>query len=122
MGRESNMIQKVRNYLADERSTMVFDNLLRYRETNEVSLLEASFEKEHYQYFPDKEIMEPSGNEVFVDAGAYDGMTTVQFAKWSKGSYRYIYAMEPDSIMYRILLGTIELNNLKNIATVNSGA
>lgn len=66
--------------------------------------------------------MEPSGNEVFVDAGAYDGMTTVQFAKWSKGSYRYIYAMEPDSIMYRILLGTIELNNLKNIATVNSGA
>lgn len=120
--KENDMILKVKEHLADERSVVVFDNLLKYRQTNNVELLEASFEKGHYQYFPINEIMKPYEKEVFVDAGAYDGGTSVQFAEWSKGKYKNIYAMEPDPLMYNILQGTIELSNLKNIEAVNCGA
>ena len=120
--KDKDIILKVKEHLADKQSAVIFDNLLKYRQTNDVELLEASFEKDHYQYFPSSEIMEPFENEVFVDAGAYDGGTSVQFVDWSKGNYKHIYAMEPDPLMYHILQGTIELSNLKNIEAVNCGA
>ena len=35
-------------------------------------------------------------NEIFVDAGAFDGRTTQMFMQWCSGSYRKIYVFEPD--------------------------
>lgn len=35
-------------------------------------------------------------NEVFVDAGVYDGFSSISFAKKVNGKYRGIYAFEPD--------------------------
>ena len=37
------------------------------------------------QYF---DLFEPKANEVFVDAGCYDGKTTELFRKWSKNTYK----------------------------------
>lgn len=39
-------------------------------------------------------------DEVFVDAGSYDGATSRQFVQWAGGQYHHIYAFEsnPDSI------------------------
>lgn len=79
-------------------------------------------ERGHLQYFPPKEIMSPSKNEIFIDAGAYDGRTSMQFIEWAKYGYKKIYAMEPDFLMKHILQGMIELNRLKNIEIVPCGA
>lgn len=41
-------------------------------------------------------IIELSDNEVFVDAGVYDGSTTLNFIKKVNGHYKKIYSFEPD--------------------------
>ena len=47
------------------------------------------------QYFGLREItLEPE--EVFVDGGAYDGMTALSFAKWAGDSFEHIFCFEPD--------------------------
>jgi FkbM family methyltransferase len=59
-------------------------------------------------------------NEVFIDAGCFDGNTSKDFVKWCGGKYKKIYAFEPDRQCY---LSCIKLNeelknfNLLNIAT-----
>ena len=35
-------------------------------------------------------------DEVFIDAGAFDGRTSLQFVKWCGGEYKKIYAFEPE--------------------------
>lgn len=37
-------------------------------------------------------------DEVFVDAGCFDGLTVRNFIKWSGGKYREIIAFEPDAM------------------------
>lgn len=47
------------------------------------------------QYF-DLEFLQPAGSkEIFVDAGSFDGMTSIYFDKWSKKD-SFVYAFEPD--------------------------
>ncbi len=47
------------------------------------------------QYFDLKE-MSPSGDEVFVDVGAFDGKTSLNFIKWANGNFKKIYCFEAD--------------------------
>lgn len=39
--------------------------------------------------------------EVFVDAGCFDGESVKNFVKWSNGQYEEIYSFEPDSSCYQ---------------------
>lgn len=45
-----------------------------------------------WQYF---DFFSPDKDEVFVDAGAYDGETTLQFIKWANSEFSSIYVLEP---------------------------
>ncbi|MBQ9365659.1 MAG: FkbM family methyltransferase, partial [Schwartzia sp.] len=47
------------------------------------------------QYF-DLPQLENNGEEVFVDAGCFDGRTSLEFVKWAK-KYRHIYCFEPSA-------------------------
>lgn len=69
-------IEKVKNYLYDKKSVQTYENLLRYMVTNEKSLIDEIYEKDHQQYFPNEEILQKGTREVFIDAGAYDGETS----------------------------------------------
>lgn len=44
------------------------------------------------QYF---DVFQPNEHEVFVDAGCYDGYSSIQFSGWCQGKYDKIYAFEP---------------------------
>lgn len=44
------------------------------------------------QYF---DVWKPRPHEVFVDCGAFDGQSTLDFATWTKNDYDAIYALEP---------------------------
>ena len=116
------IISEVRNNLADQRSVDVFDLLIKYRTENNEELLEEAYESGHMQYFPEKDIINLTPNEVFVDAGAYNGETSIAFANNVDGKYRKIYAMEPDPVMCKLMRDYIYLKGINNISCVNLGA
>ena len=66
--------------------------------------------------------MQAVKDEVFVDAGAYDGETTKQFIKWANNQcadIRKIYAFEPDKDLYNICKA--ELNDIPCAYIENMG-
>ena len=119
---EKEEIEFVSQHLTDEKSLLTFENLVKYRVTNDSGLLEKIYEREHKQYFPEDDILRKGENEVFVDAGAYNGETSYEFAKWTNDTYEKIYMMEPDSFMNRICEEYVKIKNLRNIEIINQAA
>lgn len=64
------------------------------------------------QYF---DVFEPKENEVFIDGGAFDGKTSFDFIKWSKGRCAKIYAFEPNPKMLDLLRKKIEREQVTRI-------
>ena len=117
--KDTEIIEKVRNGLADRRSVEVFENLLKYRLTNNVEYIEKSFEKGEKQYY--SSILEFSEEEVFVDAGGYTGDTIISFNEFIKGKYKKIFSFEPDEFLFNIIESTIKQKKLKNIKVYKKG-
>lgn len=58
-------------------------------------------------------------DEVFVDCGAYDGKTVIDFIFYTKGKYKKIFAFEPDVINYSLCHKN--LADLRDVILLNSG-
>ncbi|SEA10636.1 methyltransferase, FkbM family [Pseudobutyrivibrio sp. ACV-2] len=58
-------------------------------------------------------------NEVFVDAGVYDGGTTLDFVKWSHNKYKKIYMFEPSIDYYNRFYKNVE--HLDNCEWIKKG-
>lgn len=116
-------IQYIKNALKDDKSRRVFERLLEYRITNDRKLITEIYEPEQTQYFPEEGLLKTEENEIFIDAGAYNGETTYNFYNWV-GDRRYskVYLLEPDSLMFEIMKEYISLKKLENIVCVNGGA
>lgn len=54
------------------------------------------------QYFDLEELVKRKDEEIFVDAGCYDGMDSLQFQLWSSANIKRILAFEPDKDNYNI--------------------
>ena len=112
-------ISEVRRFLQhDDKSLAVFD-----------AKLESSFKGCHVnlealaeggQYFPNG-IIALGEHEVFVDCGAFDGGTVLDFIKRAV-SYSYIYALEPDPLQYELTKIMLELHRVKSCELFNLGA
>lgn len=57
---------------------------------------------------------------IVIDAGAFIGTHTVAFAKMA-GLYGFVYAFEPQRMIFNILCGNVALNNLLNVKCLNMG-
>lgn len=73
------------------------------------------------QYF---DVFEPVEGEVFVDAGAYNGDTILDYFSWVNGKNKKVYTMEPLKEMadnIELLIKDKQLNNVivKNMAAWN---
>ena len=64
------------------------------------------------QYF---DVFSPHNREVFVDAGAYDGQTSIDFLSWFKGNDYKIYSLELKEDMCDV----IKEKNIPNIEVIN---
>lgn len=96
-------IKKIKSRLADERSRLVFEHVIKYHWTKERKNLIDIPEKN--QYFG-KDIIKFGNKEIFVDCGAYNGDTIIAFLKNLKkgeGKFKEIIALEPDPDNYREL-------------------
>lgn len=64
-----------------------------------VNIGEATKQMLNEQYFDVPELYHAK-DEVFVDAGFFDGETSANFIKWSNGEYKQIIGFEPDNMNY----------------------
>lgn len=78
--------------LSDEDSKITLFYILLYRLTTDKYFLKMCYNAS-MQYF-DTSIFKPRDNEVFIDCGAYDGTTTIDFIH-TYGKYNKIYVYEP---------------------------
>lgn len=67
------------------------------------------------QYF---DLFQPKDNEIFVDAGAYDGNTTDLYLKWAGSKVKGGYVIEPDASMCEKMQNRFA----NNIAIIQGGA
>lgn len=70
------------------------------------------------QYF-DLPFLPHVQDEVFVDAGCFDGLTVRNFIKWSGGKYREIISFEPDAICLEKCRAV--LKDVENLTLENTG-
>ena len=94
MEKNKNILQKLRDDLADEESKLSLD---RYIHQNTVGVYRKEYSKKS-QYFDD-EIISFGDAEVFIDCGAYDGDTVMEFTNALRnmgGHYKKIIAFEAD--------------------------
>ncbi|MBI4225976.1 FkbM family methyltransferase [Candidatus Roizmanbacteria bacterium] len=91
----------------DKQSKKTLLELIRYRLFLERNFIKKIAEQQTKEYF-DKKIIKLSGEEIFVDAGAYDGDTVKKFLKISKGKFAKIYAFEPDAWLFKKLRQSVE--------------
>lgn len=70
------------------------------------------------QYF---DVFQANNNEIFIDAGAYDGGTIKDFIQWCGGNYDMIYAFEPDILNYEKCKRFIAENHIDRIKLFQKG-
>ncbi len=113
-------IEEVWDWLSDDQSRKVMRNLLNYKITRDISLIDEINEGEELQYF-DEQIMRMISDvkQSFVDLGAYTGDTVQRFQK-NFPVYDKIFALEPDPNTFK----TLQRNtaNYKMVNCINKGA
>lgn len=111
---------EVYDRLADDKSREVFENIINFKISGKPEYLDCCTTSREEIY----ESVIPLGEqEVFVDLGAYNGDTALEFAKAceTKGlNYKSIYAFEPNAKNYRKLNVNTEI--LHDITTFNACA
>jgi FkbM family methyltransferase len=70
-------------------------------------------------YFPSNIGFALSSNEIFIDGGAYDGSTSIDFINRINGNYGRIYAFEPDRINYLAMCANLSV--YPRIEVINAG-
>ncbi len=93
-------IRAVKAMLSDEQSHLVFQNLIRYKQTGLIApLIECETKKED-----DYRTLIPfQAGDVYADLGAYDGDTALEWAALHP-DYGHIFAVEPGEKTYQKLL------------------
>lgn len=108
-----NKIEELKNLLEDEESKRVLETRIEAYETGNIELLK-NIEIDNDEYF-DKDIINLSSEEFFVDVGAYIGDTIENFIYHTQGNYKKIIAFEPDNENMLSLNSYILENNINNI-------
>lgn len=89
-------IMTLRPLLADEKSRSVFDSLIKYRITGDISVLRGC-ETDKSEALG---LLNIGSDETYVDLGAYNGDTVEEFLRITNRKFKKIYAVEPDRRNY----------------------
>lgn len=110
-------LEKVYSLLADKSSKEVYKAVIEFKITGDIDCLKRVHTPPGEAY---ENIIKPSGNEIFVDLGAYTGDTVAEFLSHTKGAYTHIYACEPNKRNFRKLGESTAL--IGNITLINAAA
>ena len=102
--------EEIYNKLGDEESKETFLNILNFRLSGNMEYLKRFKFRQEEQYF--EEFLKFGTEEVFVDAGGFEGETALEFIKKCK-NYKEIHIFEPDpSNLAKAKLNLEKYNNV----------
>lgn len=108
-------LEHIYNLLSDEISRKTFSDLIYYKITGNPEYLYSC------EVSPDEtysSFLKLTDNETFVDLGAYNGDTVLDFTNRTNNQYNKIYALEPDKKSFSKLLKNTE--GITNIECINA--
>jgi len=111
---------KAYSLLADNKSKKVFRQLIKHRLTLNCNKLNGVIDDVEKVYF-DREIINLSKNEVFIDGGAFNGDTLISFLKNVDNKFYEYHAFEPDKKNFNDLKSFVEKKGFKNVFVYNEG-
>lgn len=111
-------LQTVYKMLADEQSKKVFENVIRYKLSGDLKYLKAVETPSDEKY----DLLGIGIEETYVDLGAYDGDTLVEFLNETSMQFKKLYAMEPDGKSYRKLKRRLYMISPTLLECYNCGA
>lgn len=110
-------IQRVYELLADDLSRRTYADVLNFRISGKTEYL-TSCTCSADDIFG--KLIPLSDNEEYIDMGAYNGDTVLEFVKRTNGKYKHIFALEPDSGNYRKL--TRNVSDMPRTDLINAAA
>lgn len=112
-------IMKVNELWQDDISRNVFFNIIKFNLTFDKGLIRNVRSPNPHYFEPD--ILSFSDEEIFIDAGGFDGDTLTQFHRQVSGKFRKIYSFEPDRNNFQKLLEVARNLDSTRIEVVSSG-
>ena len=115
--KEAANINRLYNYCEDEKSKRVLEAYINQQISMDFRYIRKV--QSSHQYF-DEEIISFGNNEIYVDCGAYNGDTAMDFVeslRKSGGRYKKIISFEPNEINYAALVK----RNIPNNVCINKG-
>ncbi len=109
--------EKVYSMLEDSTSRKTFESILKYKITGELKYIRECTTDTDETF---DNIIKLGSSETYIDLGAFNGDTVLDFVKRTNHSYKEIYALEPNLRNYKKLLRCTE--NLENTHTFNCAA
>ncbi len=106
---------KIYNLIKEKESKKVFSDIINFRYSFSLSFMKYYKVDSIGQYFEDFLNLD---NEVFVDAGAYDGQTSLEFIKHCP-NYKSVYLFEPSES--NLKLAKENLKSYRNINFITKG-
>lgn len=111
-------LKKVYDLLEDAQSKKVFEDIIRYKLSGKLEyLLDAQTDPE--EKF---DLLGIGTDETYVDLGAYDGDTIIEFLNGTTMQFKKIYAVEPDSRNFRKMKRRLYMLGSALIEAYNCGA
>lgn len=111
-------LKKVYDLLADAQSKKVFEDIIRYKLSGKLDYL-IDAESDPSEKF---DILNIGVEETYVDLGAYDGDTVIEFLNETSLQFKKIYAVEPDSKSFRKMKRRLYMLGSSLIEAYNCGA
>lgn len=97
MEKHEREIAEVYDLMADELSCRVFEKIVRFRLLDDsIEVPTITQEKQYFEYG----FYEKRTDEVFVDCGAFNGISLKTFLKENGNAFDRYYGMEPDMVNY----------------------
>lgn len=118
-------VENIKSKLADEKSRLIYDRMIKYRSTHNPKYTKGIVEKN--QYF-DKGLIKFGDKEIFVDCGAYNGDTIRSFLKNLReggGKFKEIIGLEPDPYNYKEVsnwIASLPTGSSERIKAINIGS
>ncbi len=104
--------------MADEQSRLVFENTVRYKLSGDIKYLR-DCESDRAEMF---DLLNVGTEEIYVDLGAYNGDTLVEFLNETGMKFDRLYAMEPDHKNYGKLKRRLYMIGSEKLLAYNCGA
>ena len=102
--------------LSDEESKKIYTDILNFRQNKELSYMKGYVVDPTGQYFED--FLDLKAGEVFIDAGGYDGQTSLEFIKHCP-EYKAVYIFEPSE--ENLKLAKENLKSYENVHFISKG-